>query len=45
MEIAFKKFDKDNSGLISHEEIRSVLVAQENKLPHSVIDYLIMQVD
>jgi len=38
-------FDKDRSGMISNDEIRQVLSAQQNKLPQSVIDTIIKQVD
>lgn len=42
---AFNMFDKDRSGMISNAEIREVLGAQQNKLPQSVIDTIIKQID
>jgi len=42
---AFKMFDKDKSGMITPNEIRDVLSAQENRIPQTVIDAIIKQVD
>jgi len=42
---AFKMYDKDNSGTISPSEIKTVLQAQEQKLPQAVIDKILKQVD
>jgi len=42
---AFKMFDKDKSGMITPNEIRDVLSGQENRLPQSVIDTIIKQID
>lgn len=38
---AFKMFDKDQSGSISPSEIKSVLSSAENKLPQTVIDWIV----
>lgn len=38
-------FDKDKSGMITPNEIREVLQAQENRIPQAVIDGIIKQVD
>ena len=43
--LAFKMFDKDNSGMITPSEIRQVLSASESKIPNQIIDAVIKQVD
>lgn len=43
--LAFKMFDKDNSGMITPSEIRQVLSASESKIPNQIIDTVIKQVD
>lgn len=43
--LAFKMFDKDGSGMITPAEIRAVLSASESKIPNTVIDAVIKQVD
>jgi Ca2+-binding EF-hand superfamily protein len=43
--LAFKMFDKDGSGMITPSEIRQVLSASESKIPNTIIDAVIKQVD
>jgi len=43
--LAFRMFDKDNSGMITPSEIRQVLSASESKIPNQIIDAVIKQVD
>ena len=43
--MAFKMFDKDGSGSITPDEIKKVLFSAENKIPNSVIESVIKQVD
>ena len=44
LKAAFRMFDRDNSGMITPNEIRDVLACDSN-LPQSVIDAIIKQVD
>lgn len=45
LNLAFKMFDKDNSGSITPSEIKAVLQGADNKIPNAVIDAIIKQVD
>ncbi|XP_063375272.1 involucrin-like [Cydia amplana] len=42
---ALKVFDRDNSGEISRDELKEVLLKQGHKLPQKVLDNLIKEVD
>ena len=44
LKAAFRMFDRDNSGMITPNEIRDVLAGDSN-VPQSVIDAIIKQVD